>query len=72
LATSAAASGKRTLLCEMDSKGAIANALGVSQLGFEPTEVSPRLFAMAMNTQDSLREYIRLFVRIPLITSIRS
>lgn len=70
LATSAAASGKRTLLCEMDSKGAIANALGVSQLGFEPTEVSPRLFAMAMNTQDSLREYIRLFVRIPLITSI--
>lgn len=70
LATSAAASGKRTLLCEMDAKGAVAQALGVSKLSFEPTEVSPQLFAMAMNTQDSLREYIRLFVRIPLITSI--
>lgn len=70
LASFAASTGKRTLLCEMDAKGAVAQAFGVSGLGFEPTEVSSNLFAMAMNTQDSLREYIRLFVRIPLITSI--
>ena len=37
---------------------------------FEPTEVTSRLWAMAMNTEDSLREYLRLFVRIPLVARI--
>jgi anion-transporting ArsA/GET3 family ATPase len=54
----------------MDAKGALANAFDVGELVFEPTEVAPRLFAMAMNTEDSLREYLRLFVRIPLLGRI--
>ena len=54
----------------MDAKGALANAFDVGQLEFEPTEVAPNLFAMAMNTEDSLREYLRLFVRIPLVGRI--
>jgi anion-transporting ArsA/GET3 family ATPase len=54
----------------MDAKGALANAFDVGELAFEPTEVSPNLFAMAMNTEDSLREYLRLFVRIPLLGRI--
>jgi anion-transporting ArsA/GET3 family ATPase len=54
----------------MDAKGSLATAFDVGELAFEPTEVAPELFAMAMNTEDSLREYLRLFVRIPLLGRI--
>jgi len=70
LARHAARSGKRTLLVEMDEKGAVANALGVDPLAFDPREVEPHLFAMGMTTEDSLREYIRLFVRNPLVSTL--
>jgi anion-transporting ArsA/GET3 family ATPase len=70
LAELAVQRGKRTLVCEMDAKGALANAFDVGGLEFEPTEVRPGLFAMAMNTEDSLREYLRLFVRIPFVGRI--
>ena len=70
LADLAARRGKRTLVCEMDAKGAIAAAFEVSELCFEPTEVRPGLFAMAMNTEDSLREYLRVVARIPLVGRI--
>jgi anion-transporting ArsA/GET3 family ATPase len=70
LAELAASMGKRTLVCEMDAKGALASAFDVAALQFEPTEVSPQLHAMEMNTEDSLREYLRLFVRIPFVGRI--
>ena len=70
LARVAAVQGKRMLVCEMDDKGSLAAYLGRSELGFAPSEVSPGVFAMAMNTEDSLREYIRLFLRLPVITSL--
>ncbi len=70
IAEVAARSGRRTLVCEMDAKGALATAFDVGELRFEPTEVAPRLHAMTMSTEDSLREYLRLFVRIPFIGRI--
>ena len=70
LAELAAREGKRTLVCEMDAKGALAAAYDVAPLGFAPTEVRPGLFAMTMNTEDSLKEYLRLFVRIPFVGRI--
>jgi anion-transporting ArsA/GET3 family ATPase len=54
----------------MDAKGALANAFDIGELRFEPTEVAPGLHAMTMSTEDSLREYLRLFVRIPLLGRI--
>jgi len=62
--------GKRTLVCEMDAKGALAAAFDVRELTFEPSEVQPGLFGMVMNTEDSLKEYLRLFIRIPLVGRI--
>jgi anion-transporting ArsA/GET3 family ATPase len=70
LAHLGATSGKRTLVCEMDAKGSLANALDASPLAFQPREVEPNLFAMAMNTEDALREYLRLFVRVPFLGKI--
>jgi anion-transporting ArsA/GET3 family ATPase len=54
----------------MDAKGALATAFDVAALEFEPTQVTTELWAMEMNTEDSLREYLRLFVRIPLVSRI--
>lgn len=63
----AAAEGRRTLVCEMDAKGALAAALGAAEVGYEPVEVAPNLFAMSMHTEDSLREYLRVIARIPIV-----
>ncbi len=65
-----ARSGRRTLVCEMDAKGALADAFDTMELHFEPRLVEQNLVAMTMNTEDALREYLRLFVRIPLIGRI--
>jgi anion-transporting ArsA/GET3 family ATPase len=67
LAEVAARRGQQVLVCEMDAKGALATAFEVVELSFETTEVAPNLHAMSMSTEDSLREYLRLYVRIPLI-----
>ncbi len=70
LADLAARQGLRTLVVEMDAKGAVANALDTPPLSFTPLEVRPGLHAMAMNTEDSLREYLRVVARIPLVGRI--
>jgi anion-transporting ArsA/GET3 family ATPase len=70
LADLAARSGKRTLVCEMDAKGALAATFDTTPLAFEPRQLDPRLFAMAMNTEDSLKEYLRLFVKVPFVGRI--
>jgi anion-transporting ArsA/GET3 family ATPase len=54
----------------MDAKGALADAFDTTALRFEPRPVEENLFAMAMNTEDALREYLRLFVRIPFLGRI--
>ncbi len=70
LARLAARRGLRTLLCEMDAKGSVAARVGGGTLTFEPRLVESNLWAMVMDTEQSLREYLRLFVKIPLITKI--
>ena len=67
LAYLAAGAGKRTLVCEMDAKGALAAALDVATLEFTPRLVQEHLEAMAMDTEHALREYLKLFVRVPLV-----
>ena len=70
LADLGARAGKRTLVCEMDAKGALAATFDTKPLEFDPRQIDPNLFAMAMNTEDSLREYLRLFVKLPLVGRI--
>jgi anion-transporting ArsA/GET3 family ATPase len=50
----------------MDAKGTLAATLDTTPLTFEPRRVDPGLYAMAMNTEDSLREYLRTYVKVPL------
>jgi anion-transporting ArsA/GET3 family ATPase len=70
IAMLAASRGKRTLVCEVDAKGNLADFLGVGPLRFEPTEVRKRLFAMSMDTEESLKEYMRLNLKLPLLAKM--
>lgn len=66
----AAARGKRTLVCEVDAKGDLARFFETGPTTFEPREVQPRLHLMTLTTEESLREYLKLHVRLPLIARI--
>ena len=66
----AAHEGKRTLLVEMDAKGSIGSVFGVPDVGYDPVHVAPNLSVMTMQTEQSLREYLRIHLRIPLVTKI--
>jgi anion-transporting ArsA/GET3 family ATPase len=70
LATFAARQGRRTLVCEVDAKGALADAFECSPLAFKAREIEPDLWAMAMNTEDSLKEYLALHLRLPMLARI--
>lgn len=70
LAVLASTHGKRTLLCEVDAKGDVAAAFETGPLTFAGREVAPRLRAMVMNTEESLKEYLRIHLRIPLVARI--
>jgi len=70
LAQLGARSGRRTLVCEMDAKGALAAAFDTAAFQFEPRRIDTGLFGMSMNTEDALREYLRIFVKLPLVGRI--
>jgi anion-transporting ArsA/GET3 family ATPase len=70
LALLSAQKGRRTLVCEVDAKGDLADSFECGPLKFEPREVMPELFGMTMDTEESLREYLRLQMRIPLLGRI--
>src|SRR3954447_10163044 len=70
LALLAAQHGQRTLVGEVDAKGNLADFYEVADTAFEPREVAPNLFAMSMHTEESLKEYLRLQLKIPVLARI--
>jgi anion-transporting ArsA/GET3 family ATPase len=70
LALLSAARGQRTLLCEVDAKGGLSGFFESGPTGFTPTEVQPGLFTMAMDTEESLKEYLSLQLKVPLLARI--
>jgi anion-transporting ArsA/GET3 family ATPase len=63
----AADRGQRVLVVEADAKGAIPGHFEQPSVGFEPREVYPGVCAMEMRTEDSLKEYLRLNLRVPVL-----
>jgi anion-transporting ArsA/GET3 family ATPase len=70
LAWLAADRGKRTLVCEVDAKGNLADFYETAPTRFEEREIAPRLWAMSMDTEASLRQYLSLQLKLPLISKI--
>jgi anion-transporting ArsA/GET3 family ATPase len=66
----AAEQGKRVLLVEVDAKGNLTNLFEHPPVGFDPKQVYPGVFAMQLNTEASLREYLKLNLRIPMVGRI--
>jgi anion-transporting ArsA/GET3 family ATPase len=66
LALFASQQGKRVLICEIDAKGDVAGFYEAAPTGFQEREILPGLFAMTMDTEASLREYLKLQLRIPV------
>ena len=61
----AASKGKRTLVCELDAKGDLASSFETGPTGFEAREIAPNLWAMSMDTEASLRQYLSLQLKLP-------
>jgi anion-transporting ArsA/GET3 family ATPase len=59
--------GKRVLLVEVDAKGDVPAQFEHAPVGFTPREISPGVLAMAMDTEASLQEYLRMNLRVPVI-----
>ncbi len=70
LALLAAQHGKRTLVGEIDAKGNLADFYETGPTSFKEREVSPGLWAMSMNTEESLKEYLSLQLKIPFIARL--
>lgn len=70
LARLSSKAGLRTLVCEVDARGDVSAAFGIENVEFKPKAVAPNLYVMAMNTEDALAEYLRLNLRIPIITKL--
>jgi anion-transporting ArsA/GET3 family ATPase len=66
----AASRGKRTLLCEVDAKGDLAGAFETGPTQFREREIAPGLWAMSMDTEASLKEYLSLQLKLPLLSRI--
>jgi anion-transporting ArsA/GET3 family ATPase len=70
LALLAAKQGRKTLVGEVDAKGNLADFFEVPRTTFQAREVAPNLHAMSMHTEESLNEYLRLQLKLPVFARI--
>jgi anion-transporting ArsA/GET3 family ATPase len=70
LAWLAADRGRRTLVCEVDAKGNLADFYETPPFAFEERQIAPRLWAMSMDTEASLKQYLSLQLKLPLVARI--
>jgi len=66
----AAEQGKRVLLVEVDAKNNLTAMFEHAPVGFEPRLVYPGIHAMQMDTEASLREYLKVQARVPVFGRI--
>jgi len=62
----AASVTKRVLVCELDANGDLAANFETPPLSFDQRQVMDRLWAMSMDPEASLRQYLALQLRLPL------
>jgi anion-transporting ArsA/GET3 family ATPase len=70
LARALADEGRSVLLCSVDERRDLAAAFSLAEISFRPTRVDGSLSVMAMDTEASLREYLRIFLKVPVFGRI--
>lgn len=66
LALLAAERGLNVLVVEVDAKGDLTSFFEHDPVGFEPVEVHRGVHVLTMDTEASLREYLKLHLRVPM------
>ena len=62
--------GKKTLVCELDSKGNLAEFLEAGRIAFKPRQIQPRLYASSVDSEESLKEYLAVNLHLPVMARI--
>jgi anion-transporting ArsA/GET3 family ATPase len=62
--------GKRTLVCEADGSGNLAALFEAGPISFTARQVQPSLFAMSMDTEEALKEYLGLQLKVPFVSRL--
>jgi anion-transporting ArsA/GET3 family ATPase len=70
LALLSAEQGRRTLLCEVDAKGNLSDFLDTGPTAFDEREILPNLWAMSMDTEASLHQYLALQMKMGFVTRV--
>ena len=70
LALVASQRGKKVLVGEVDAKGNLADFYSVPPTQFTPREVQPNLWAMTLDPEESLKEYLTLQLKLPMMARI--
>ena len=58
------------MLCEVDAKGNLSDFFEAARTGFEERELLPHLWAMSMDTEASLKQYLVLQLKLGLMARI--
>jgi anion-transporting ArsA/GET3 family ATPase len=59
------------VLCvEVDGKGDLARCLGAASATFQPKVVQPNVSVLALDPEESLQEYLRLYFKVPRFTRL--
>lgn len=64
LGLAAARSGLRTIVCELDARERLHSLFNVSTRGFEEVELVPDLYAIAIDPQHAIEEYLLLQIKV--------
>ena len=70
LALAAARAGKRVLAIEVDAKGDLPRALGSDPVGFDPVVVQRNISVLALQLEESLQEYLRVYFKVPRLARL--
>lgn len=62
--------GRKTLVCEVDAKGNLTEYFEARPTSFRERELLPNLWAMSMDTEASLRQYLSLQLKLPAVARI--
>ncbi len=64
LGLAAAASGKRTILCEVSAQERLSRVFNHAEIGFRETEMDENLWAISIDPDEAMREYVLLALRV--------
>jgi anion-transporting ArsA/GET3 family ATPase len=64
LGLAGAAGGKRTIVCEVASQERLSGVFHHAKIGFHETEMAPNLWAISIDPDEAVREYVLLALRL--------